>query len=243
MNAPPPGLFPLRVEDLCFGDGPTRLLDDIAFRIEGGGCTALLGPNGAGKTLLLRLCHGLLTPVSGRILWGELTPEQARPWQSMVFQLPALLHRSVRANVEYALALQHVPARERAARTEAVLEQCGLLPIAGRSARLLSGGERQKLALARAWVRRPQVLLMDEPTSELDPVATREIEDMIRRIVSQGVCVLMTTHDMSQARALADSVLFLEQGRLQAHLPAADFFAQTGTSTMHRFAEHPGRFL
>ena len=238
MSTVPPTLFPLQVENLSFGDGGARLLDGVSFRLEAGGCAALLGPTGAGKTLLLRLCHGLLAPQCGRIRWGALAPPAARARQSMVFQLPALLNRSVRANVEYALKLRHVPAAERRVRAEAALAQCGLRALAERSARLLSGGERQTLAIARAWVSRPQVLLLDEPTSELDPLATREIEKMIGLIRSQGVHVLLATHDMRQARLLADTVLFLNRGRLMAHLPTEEFFAQRGDSVMHRFAGH-----
>ena len=237
MTAEPP-LFPLEADRLGFRAGRQELLAGVSFRLGADGCTAVLGPNGAGKTLLLRLCHGLLAPSAGAVRWGGLEPARARARQAMVFQLPALLNRSARANVDYALKLRRVPAARRRAPVAEALERCGLAGIAGRNALLLSGGERQKLALARAWVTRPRVMLMDEPTSELDPLATREIEDMIRLIAAQGVRVLLTTHDMAQARALADDVLFLERGRLAAHLPAAEFFARRGGDVLARFAGH-----
>ena len=238
MTAAGPPLFPLEADHLGFRAGGQELLSEVSFRLGADGCTAVLGPNGAGKTLLLRLCHGLLAPSAGAVRWGGLEPARARARQAMVFQLPALLNRSARANVDYALKVRRVPAARRRAPVAEALERCGLAAIAERNALLLSGGERQKLALARAWVTRPRVLLMDEPSSELDPLATREIEDMIRLIAAQGVRVLLTTHDMAQARALADDVLFLERGRLAAHLPAAAFFARAGDDVPARFAGH-----
>ena len=238
MTAAGPPLFPLEADRLGFRAGGQELLSEVSFRLGADGCTAVLGPNGAGKTLLLRLCHGLLAPSAGAVRWGGLEPARARARQAMVFQLPALLNRSARANVDYALKLRRVPAASRRAPVAEALERCGLAAIAERNALLLSGGERQKLALARAWVTRPRVLLMDEPSSELDPLATREIEDMIRLLAAQGVRVLLTTHDMAQARALADDVLFLERGRLAAHLPAAAFFARAGDDVPARFAGH-----
>ena len=238
MTAAEPPLFPLEADGLGFRAGRQTLLAEVSFRLGADGCTAVLGPNGAGKTLLLRLCHGLLEPSAGAVRWGGLEPARARARQAMVFQLPALLNRSVRANVDYALKLRRVPPARRRAPVSEALERCGLAGIAGRNALLLSGGERQKLAIARAWVTRPRALLMDEPTSELDPLATREIEDMIRLLAAQGVRVILTTHDMAQARALADDVLFLERGRLAAHLPAAEFFARRGDDVPARFAGH-----
>ena len=238
MSTAEPPLFPLTAAGLEFRAGRQTLLSAVDFRLGADGCTAVLGPNGAGKTLLLRLCHGLLQPSAGAVRWGGLEPARARARQAMVFQLPALLNRSVRANVDYALKLRRVPRAERCAPVDEALARCGLAAIAERNALLLSGGERQKLALARAWATRPRVMLMDEPTSELDPLATREIEDMIRLIAAQGVRVILTTHDMAQARALADDVLFLERGRLAAHLPAAEFFARRGGDVLARFAGH-----
>ena len=239
-----PSLFPLHAQQLNFSVRQQTLIDRVSFRLGGHGCTAILGPNGSGKTLLLRLCHGLLPVSSGQLRWGAHSPAQAQALgqQAMVFQLPAILNRSVRANIDYALRVRGVKRNARRVRTEEVIEQCGLAEVRDRNARILSGGERQKLAIARAWVTRPQVLLMDEPTSELDPLAAHEIESMVRLIVAQGVRVLMTTHDMNQARHLADDVLFLEHGRLRAHLPVDEFFAQTGSDILGRFAGHLSRF-
>jgi len=236
-----PSLFPLLIRELSLVVGEVPLLEEISCELQAGGCTTIIGPNGSGKTLLLRLCHGLLYPTTGSIHWGDLEPPHAMTRQAMVFQSPALLNRSVRANIEYALKLRNIPQMRRHQLGDEAIQLCGLESIQDRNARVLSGGERQKLALARAWVTQPQVMLMDEPTSELDPVATREIEAMIRLIAAQGVRVIMSTHDMNQVRHLADDVLFLHQGRLQAHLSVEEFFDCRGADIIGSFATHTSR--
>ncbi len=241
MRRHPKSLFPLTVSGLDFVVDGELLLSGLSLKLEEKGCTAILGPNGSGKTLLLRLLHGMLTPASGFVRWGGLTPAQALPSQAMVFQLPAMLNRSARANIDYALRLRRVPGAERRRLVQEAIELCGLTEVAGRNARVLSGGERQKLAIARAWVTRPRALLMDEPTSELDPLATREIESMIQRVVAQGVRVLLATHDMNQVRHLANDVLFLEYGRLSAHLSIEDFLNYQGDGALRDFVAHPTR--
>ncbi len=230
-------LFPLTATQLGYASKNESLLKDLSFELQAEGCTAVLGPNGSGKSLLLRLCHGMLQPTSGHIRWGSALPRQAAASQAMIFQSPALLNRSVCANIDYALKVRRIPKDQRRHMVSEAMELCGLTEVALRNARVLSGGERQKLAIARAWVTRPRALLMDEPTSELDPPTTQEIETMIRLIVAQGVRVIFATHDMRQTRKLADDVLFLEQGRLQAHLPVADFFNYSGDGTMRQFVD------
>jgi tungstate transport system ATP-binding protein len=217
----------LTLEEVCFEIGSKKLIDRISLTLAGGPPTVVMGPNGAGKSLLLRLCHGLLRPTSGRIVWNIGTSSDVRRAQAMVFQRPVLLRRSVAANVDYALRVSGL--RERKARRERVawaLEQAGLSPLAGRSARVLSGGEQQRLALARAWALQPQVLFLDEPAANLDPAATRACEDMIHIIDAAGTKIFMTTHDLGQARRLASEVLFLHQGRLTEQTAACVFFKQ-----------------
>ena len=241
MRRSPNPLFPLTVSDLGFSVGGERLLSGLSFELGEKGCTAVLGPNGSGKTLLLRLCHGMLKPTAGSILWGGAAPAQVLPAQAMVFQLPAMLNRSARANIDYALKLRRAPRAERRQLVQEAIELCGLTEVIGRNARVLSGGERQKLAIARAWITRPRALLMDEPTSELDPLATREIESMIQRVVAEGVRVILATHDMNQVRHLADDVLFLEYGRLRTHLSIQDFLNYQGDDSIRDFVAHPTR--
>ncbi len=226
-----PSILPLRLEGLVFAAGGTRLIDGITARLEAGPRTVILGHNGAGKSLLLRLCHGLLTPGEGRVAWSDhgLGPRWVSRRQAMVFQHPVVLRRSARANVTYGLALAGVPWRERRRQAEAALAEVGLADLAERPARALSGGERQRLALARAWALHPEVLLLDEPTASLDPAATRAVENVIAAFDMAGTKIIMTTHDLGQARRLADEVMFLHKGRLLEHTPARDFFERPST--------------
>ena len=213
------------VEGVCFDMRGQRLLDGISFQTDAGPRTVILGPNGAGKSLLLRLCHGLLLPSAGRITWGGLDVHTARPQQAMVFQRPVLLRRSAAANIRYVLRLQGLPRQQRQRLTAVALEQAGLLHLAERPARVLSGGEQQRLALARAWALQPQVLLLDEPTASLDPAATLAVEAFLARIHQAGTKLIMTTHDLGQARRLADEVVFLHHGQLVEHTVAPEFFS------------------
>jgi tungstate transport system ATP-binding protein len=217
-------ILPLVVHDLCYEIGGKRLLDGISFQTDVGPRTVVLGPNGAGKSLLLRLCHGLIQPSTGTITWAGAAPTAARWGQAMVFQRPVLLRRSTAANITYVLRLRGVPRQQRRVMMTETLAQAGLLPLAGRSARVLSGGEQQRLALARAWALKPQVLFLDEPTASLDPAATRAVEALLDRFHHTRTKIIMTTHDLGQARRLADEVLFLHHGRLAEHAPAPAFF-------------------
>ena len=221
--APP---LPLRLERVCFDAGGARLIDDISLTVEAGPRTVLLGPNGAGKSLLLRLCHGLLRPTSGTIRWAKSDPATLRRAQAFVFQRPVLLRRTAAANVDYALATAGMPRRARTAKVEQALRDVGLLQLADRPARVLSGGEQQRLALARASALEPSVLFLDEPTANLDPSATRTIEEVIDAMARSGVKIIMTTHDLGQARRHADEVVFLHKGRLIEHSLAEIFFPQ-----------------
>jgi tungstate transport system ATP-binding protein len=225
-------ILPLRLEALSFVAGGQRLIDGITAALEAGPRTLILGPNGAGKSLLLRLCHGLIAPSEGRVLWGGRSLGEAwvRRRQAMVFQHPVVLRRSVRANVAYGLALVGVSRRERRKQAEDALAEVGLSALADRPARALSGGERQRLALARAWALHPEVMLLDEPTASLDPAATRAVEKVIAAFDMAGTKIIMTTHDLGQARRLADDVLFLHKGRLLEHTPAQQFFTRAATA-------------
>ena len=214
-------ILPLVLEGASYEVNGRRLIDEITATFEAGPRSIVLGPNGAGKSLLLRLCHGLLRPTGGRIAWSA--PGAARR-QAMVFQRPVLLRRSALANVTYALGLRGVPRGARRTRALAALERAGLAALAQRPARVLSGGEQQRLALARAWALEPEVLFLDEPTAHLDPAATRRIEALIDGIHRAGTKIIMTTHDLGQARRLADEVVFLHRGRLVERAPADAFF-------------------
>jgi tungstate transport system ATP-binding protein len=227
--------LPLSLDGVGLAIGGRTLLHGITFTLRDGARSVILGPNGAGKSLLLRLCHALMAPTAGTIRFGGATPEAARARQAMVFQRPVLLRRSVAANVAYGLALRGVTRRQRRAIVAEVLDATGLAAFADRPARVLSGGEQQRLALARAWALRPEVLFLDEPTSALDPAAVVAVEATIEAMRNDGTKIVMTTHDLDQARRIADEVLFLHHGRLLEHLPADRFFATPQSAAAQAF--------
>jgi tungstate transport system ATP-binding protein len=213
-------ILPLAVEALTFEAEGKRLLDRVSFTLPKGGVTAVIGPNGAGKSLALRICHGLIAPSSGRVLWAA---EPGVKRHAMVFQRPVMLRRSVKANLRH--ALQANGARDVERRADSALARFGLAELAERPARLLSGGEQQRLAIARAWALEPEVMFLDEPSSQLDPGATRQIEQAISELAAEGMTIVMTTHDLGQARRLSRRVLFLNKGRLVEDADSARFFA------------------
>lgn len=215
-------ILPLAVRDLRFTVGGAEVIKGISLDLAGGTRNIVLGPNGAGKSVLMRLLHGLLVPSAGQMLWHAA---DARHHQAMVFQRPVMLRRSALANVRFALDVAGMDGKAASLAREA-MERVGLAQLADRPARVLSGGEQQRLALARAWALKPQVLFLDEPTASLDPAATRAIEEIIAAMHAAGTTIVMTTHDIGQAKRLATDVMFLHQGRLMEATPAAEFFHQ-----------------
>jgi len=210
-------ILPLRLDSVAY----RGIIEPLTLELGAGPSTIILGANGAGKSVLMRLMHGLLAPTGGKISWSG---EDPRRHQAMVFQRPVMLRRSALANVAYALTLAGVTDAHRVAMR--ALEEVGLAHLAHRSARVLSGGEQQRLALTRAWALHPEVLFLDEPTASLDPTATREIEALIRAFDAAGTKVVMATHNLGQARRLGDEVLFIHQGRLVERAPVEQFFAK-----------------
>jgi len=233
MHAPAT-ILPLVLDKVGFAVGATDIIRGISLELRAGPCTVILGPNGAGKSMLLRLCHGLLEPTRGSVRWNGTHPHSARR-QAMVFQRPVMLRRSTIANVAYGLKRAGMARTERTKRAAAALDRVGLLHLADRSARVLSGGEQQRVALARAWALDPEVLFLDEPTANLDPAATRAIENVIASIRDGGTKVVMTTHDLGQARRLAQEIVFLHRGRVLEHGPADRFFEQPATNEAAAF--------
>jgi tungstate transport system ATP-binding protein len=214
-------MLPLILQDVSFSVAGRRLIDSVTARIDAGARTVILGPNGAGKSVLMRLCHRLLTPSEGDIHWANPAGRQA-----MVFQRPVMLRRSALANVIYALKLAGFAAYERHDRAQRALARVGLSSTLARSARVLSGGEQQRLALARAWALEPDVLFLDEPTANLDPTAASEVEKIITAIHQSGTKIIMSTHNLGQARRLADEIMFLHRGRLVERAAVDVFFSQ-----------------
>ncbi|GAA0584709.1 ATP-binding cassette domain-containing protein [Halomonas salifodinae] len=221
---------PLVLEEVSFRHRGQPLLAPVTLRLDGCRRTLVMGPNGAGKSLLMRLAHGLLVPSQGRLHWEGEAPRQA-----MVFQRPVLLRRSALANLTHALAVKDTPRHRRKALAREALERFGLAALEGRPARVLSGGEQQRLALARAWLLEPRVLFLDEPTSALDPAAIQAVEAAVTEFHRRGTRIIMSSHDLHQARRLADDVLFLCGGRLLEHTPAERFFTAPTSAEARAF--------
>ena len=205
--------------------GAVTALADVNFSLQAGERVALVGANGSGKTTLLRLLHGQLAHQGTRRV--QVDPAGREPAQAMVFQRPFLLRLSVWHNLMVALWLAAVPRAERAARATQALARVGLADHRDRPARVLSGGQQQRLALARAWAVRPRLLFLDEPTASLDPGAKREVEQLIAGFAQEGMAVVMSTHNLGQAKRLATRVVYLEAGRVIVDLSTAQFFNQT----------------
>lgn len=216
-------LLPLRLNNVTYDAGGKRLIDRVDLVLDRGPRTVVLGPNGAGKSVLLRLCHGLLRPSAGEVLFNGPEAVDGRRRHAMVFQRPVMLRRSALANVAYGLMLAGVPRRERLRAAQEALERVGLLQCAAQPARVLSGGEQQRLALARAWALRPELLLLDEPTANLDPSATQAIESAIQAMHAAGAKVVLITHNLGQAHRLGDEIVFLAGGRIVEHAPVGRF--------------------
>jgi len=205
----------IETRGLTYKSDGRRFVDDVTLRIKSERRTVILGPNGAGKSLLLRLMHGMISPTGGEVIWqGRSLDANARASQAMVFQRPVMLRRTVLGNLMFALRAKNIARSERKMLAATLLDHAGLGDMAHRPARLLSGGEQQKLAIVRAMIGSPRILFLDEPTASLDPAATRAIEDLILDVQRQGTTVVMVTHDLGQARRLADDVVFLHGGRM-----------------------------
>lgn len=218
-------ILPLEGRGLTVRRNGRTLVDGVDVHLGADGVSALMGPNGAGKSLLLRLLAGLIRPDAGTVLWGGSPPDRPRALRlGFVFQRPVLLRRSAMENVRYALSAAGIPRAQRADRAAAVLVRAGLTHLSRAPARVLSGGEQQRLAIARALATGPEVLLLDEPTSNLDPASTLTIETMVRDARTAGAKVVLVTHDVGQARRLADEVIFLHHGRIVERTSAEPFF-------------------
>jgi tungstate transport system ATP-binding protein len=226
--------LPLMLVDVRILARGVTILDQISLKLEAGAPTVLIGPNGAGKTTLLRAAMGLTSPSSGLITWGGR--EYSEPTRrAIMFQRPAMLRRSAAGNIRYALSAAKLPRGQRETRVHELMAEVGLTGLERRPARRLSGGEQQRLALARALARDPAILFLDEPTASLDPAATKAIEDIIRKVTARGVKVVMSTHDLGQAKRIAGDVVLLHRGHLIENSPASEFFDAPRTEEARKF--------
>ncbi len=229
-------ILPLRASGLEVRRRGRPLLGPLDLAITEPGITIVVGPNGGGKTTLLKALHGLERRSAGTVTWG-LHAAEAAARQAFVFQTPIMLRRTVRENLTYPLKIARLPGPERGKRVADWADRAGLVALLDRPATRLSGGERQKLALARALIAAPDFLFLDEPCTNLDGRATREIEELLQAEAARGTTVLMATHDIGQARRLADRVLFLHRGRILEEGPAAEVLSAPATAALASFVK------
>jgi len=235
IHEPADSLLPLVVSALSYRTEHEFVLDSISVTIENPGITVVMGPNGAGKSLFLRLVHGLLAPSSGTVHWqGRNLDLALRRRQALVFQKPVLLRRSVAANIDFVLKPRGGDYRQR---RDQILLEAGLMRQRHQPARLLSGGEQQRLALARALATDPGVLLLDEPCASIDSGTTLKIEQLLQQSRDRGVKIILITHDIGQARRLADDVIFMHNGRLLEYAVADVFFNAPASESARDFLQ------
>ena len=227
-----PSDLPIKLEAVTVRAGAVSILRDVTLEIASGAPTVLLGPNGSGKSTLIRLGMRLISPSAGRITFGGHSAASGTR-SAVVFQKPVMLRRTAAANIAFALLAAGRPSD--AGTVFHLLSQVGLAALADRPARRLSGGEQQRLALARALARTPEVLYLDEPTASLDPAATKSVEDIIARTASGGIKIVMATHDLGQARRLAGDIVFLAGGRIVEQAASPHFFTSPSTDAARRF--------
>ena len=208
----------LYLRDVSVRFGQVQALRQVSISVARGELIALVGPNGSGKTTLLRAMHGLLRMQGTR----TIGPQAQR--QAMVFQRPFMMRLSVRNNLRLALWLSGVPRAQWNERCAAALARVALQGLEERPARALSGGQQQRLAIARAWAVQPTLLFLDEPTASLDPTAKKEVEALLAGFAADGMTLVMSTHNLGQAKRLASRVVYLEDGEIHADLPTAQFF-------------------
>jgi tungstate transport system ATP-binding protein len=229
-------LLPLELRRLSYEANGKRVINHLDLTIDEPGVTVVMGPNGAGKSVLLRLMHGLIAPTGGEVFWGgKRLDRELKRRQAMVFQKPVLLRRSAAANIWHALGLRGIARGDRAIRVGEALKLAGLENCAATPARVLSGGEQQRLCLARALSLEPDILLLDEPTASLDPASTLAIEELLIDAQSRGIKIIVVTHDVGQARRLARDVIFLHHGQVVEHQSAKGFFDQPESETARAF--------
>lgn len=226
--------LPIVFDEVSIAAGTVTILDRVTLAFAAGAPTVLIGPNGSGKTTLLRVAMGLAKPSRGRVTWGaqeSSTPNR----RAIVFQRPVMLRRTAVGNIRYALRAAGIARQRQTAATDELLALVGLEHVAGRSARSLSAGEQQRLALARALARDPAVLLLDEPAASLDPAATKAIEDVVHAVSRRGIKVVLATHDLGEARRLSGEVVLLHRGRVIETGATSTFFSAPRTDEAKQF--------
>ena len=229
--------LPLTIKNLVYKHNRSALIKNIDLELNTSGNTIVLGHNGAGKSLFLKLLHGVISPTKGKIRWNVNKPATNQYWRTLLLQKPTFFQRSVRYNLEFVLHVANIPISERQDLFQQALEVCGLNELSERNTNSLSGGQQQRLSLARAWVLQPDVLLLDEPTVALDPPAALVFENILQQFKQTHTKVLMTTHDLAQAKRLADDIIFIDKGEVIEQKDAAEFFTAPNSAAAQNFLQ------
>ncbi len=228
-------ILPLKLKKITYKLNNNLILNNISLEIEKGKPKIILGSNGAGKTTLMRMCHGLIQPSSGQIQWqGNINQNKFRN-QSMVFQRPIMLKRSVKKNLEYVLKIHNTPRNKILTLIDEILDLVNLKNQLNFPAYSLSNGEQQKLAIARSWLLKPEVLFLDEPTASLDPSSTQSLEEIIKTIVNSGSQIIMSTHNLAQAKRIEGEIIFLSKGEIIKHSSNEIFFKESKNKEIMSF--------
>ena len=233
MRAPATDL-PLMLEDVSLLAREVTILDHVRLTFAAGAPTMLVGPNGSGKSSLMRIAMGLTQPNSGRVTYGgrsDVPPIR----RAIVFQRPVMLRRTAVGNLRYALAAAGMLRAERDTAAQELLDRVGLGALSDRPARRMSGGEQQRLAIARALAKEPEIMFLDEPTASLDPAVTKATEDIIAGIAARGIKIVMATHDLGEARRLGGEIVLMNRGRIVEVADTHTFFTAPKTDAARRF--------
>ena len=227
-KTPQKKITPIVADNLSVSFGSVNILNKINFKIHDKDITAVIGPNGAGKSILLQTINGLTNIQRGKITFNSFFhSDDIRKKQALVFQNPTLLRRNVISNMEF---IANINKNIDKKTIQNSLVRCGLGGYDQKSARLLSGGEKQRLSLARALLTQPSILLLDEPTANLDPFSLKLIEDIILEENKKGTCIILTTHDMAQAKRLATNIIFMNKGEVIEQKNSKTFFNKPETN-------------
>ena len=217
--------LPIYIKDLSLILDERKILSSLNLSINSDDVTVIMGPNGAGKSIFLKILNGILTPTSGCITWNNKKQfSDTLNTQAFVFQKPILLRRSVIANLDY---MDSVLGYKKKISKDRLLEIVQLKKQKNQPARMLSLGEQQRLSLVRSLMLRPNLLLLDEPTANLDPASTKIIEDIILNLKMMGIKIIFVTHNILQAKRIADDIIFLNKGKMVAHLGKKEFFSNS----------------
>ena len=228
-------IFPLNIKNLNYMSKGKKILKDINFITEEKKITVIAGNNGSGKSTLLKILHGIIQHTSGTINWGEIPVHEVRKEQSMVFQNPILLNRTTFENIMYVAKIKNIETNES---VNKIIKQLNLESIINIESKYLSGGEKQKVAIAMSIISNPKIIFLDEPTSQLDPVYKNEIENIITNLSEKNTKIFMTSHDIAQIDRIGKEIIFLDDGEIIFHDKVKDFINEKGNSIIRNYVNY-----